>query len=431
MDIENHPIPQDVTGFQFKLIGQMTVKEFAYLAAGCVLAYIIFVLPIFPFIKIPLALAAFVFGIVMAFIPIHGRPASLMISFYLKSLFTQDQYIYQKQGGNLSILASIPSSYHPKEDSRDKAKLESYLKSIHASKSQNPLDQKESVFLNSISTISTEPSPQLQTIAANTNPVPNYVPHEKSELQEKIDSIAIADGKNEVPQILTVEKEGKEKKSSQIEQKTKQSEEIEGLEKAEEIEKELEEAKKEEAQKPLDLFNQAHQKVQDLEKQLAEALSQKAKLEEEFLTLRQKIETQNKEIMSPSVQEAQKKETPNVRKIPNANIKQTGLIAPDIPNIVCGIVKNPRGSVIPNILIEVKDQERNPVRAFKTNPLGQFASATALPNGEYIIEIEDPSGKNKFDAIALTLNGQIIEPLEIISTDEREELRRSLFGKTG
>ncbi|EKD47460.1 MAG: hypothetical protein ACD_66C00049G0001, partial [uncultured bacterium] len=28
--MEQHPVPQNVTGFQFKLIGDITLKQFAY-----------------------------------------------------------------------------------------------------------------------------------------------------------------------------------------------------------------------------------------------------------------------------------------------------------------------------------------------------------------------------------------------------------------
>ena len=74
-----------------------------------------------------------------------------------------------------------------------------------------------------------------------------------------------------------------------------------------------------------------------------------------------------------------------------------------------------------------KDKEGNPVRAFKTNEVGRFASATPLMNGTYAIEFEDPKGANRFDIVSFSVEGSIILPLEIISTDTREELRRELF----
>ena len=108
--------------------------------------------------------------------------------------------------------------------------------------------------------------------------------------------------------------------------------------------------------------------------------------------------------------------------------KSIGLpIASQEPNLITGIVKDPRGNPLPNILVEVKDPEDNPVRAFKTNGLGQFAAATSLTNGKYIIAFEDPKGQNKFDTVEIEATGTPIMPLEIISVDPREELRRELF----
>jgi hypothetical protein len=69
-----------------------------------------------------------------------------------------------------------------------------------------------------------------------------------------------------------------------------------------------------------------------------------------------------------------------------------------------------------------------PVRAFKTNALGQFTAATPLANGEYEVILEDPKKANEFEKIHITLDGSIFEPLEINSVDDRERLRRELFG---
>jgi hypothetical protein len=83
--------------------------------------------------------------------------------------------------------------------------------------------------------------------------------------------------------------------------------------------------------------------------------------------------------------------------------------------------------MLSNILVEVKDKDGNPVRAFKTNALGQFASATPLSNGIYEIELEDAKKQHAFKAIQINANGQIMLPIEIISHDAREELRKALF----
>jgi hypothetical protein len=86
--------------------------------------------------------------------------------------------------------------------------------------------------------------------------------------------------------------------------------------------------------------------------------------------------------------------------------------------------------VLPNILVEIMNEQNVPVRAFKTNALGQFAAATPLPNGKYIVILEDPRKQNEFEQIQISLEGKIFNPLEITSMDQREKLRRELFGAT-
>ena len=72
--MEQHPIPQDVTGFQFKLIGSMTVKQFGFVAAGIILAVILYYLPIKGLLAIPIKMILIpiygISGIIISFVPI-------------------------------------------------------------------------------------------------------------------------------------------------------------------------------------------------------------------------------------------------------------------------------------------------------------------------------------------------------------------------
>ena len=117
-----------------------------------------------------------------------------------------------------------------------------------------------------------------------------------------------------------------------------------------------------------------------------------------------------------------------VHNIPKEMVKSVGLPhVSDTPNVIVGIVKDSRGNVLSGMLVEVKDKDNNPVRAFKTNQLGQFASATPLAPGTYTIELEDPKKQHTFDIIQIVADNQVLLPIEIISHDEREALRKQLF----
>lgn len=320
--MENHPIPQDVTGFQFKLIGNMTVKQFAYLTIGIVFAVVLWQLPISFLIKFPFCAFFAILGAGLAFLPVSGRPMDLMIGNYIKALIRPTQFVYSKVGGQIYFPNKAPTvSAGPVRQYKNvispfpKDKLKAYLESLEQVGPKNKVDEKENNFLMSIAGFAADniSTPQLN-------------------LQQ-----------GSIPRNPPI--------------------------------------------KPL--------------------INQK--------------ET----VFSPTM-------TAQPIAAPVQTVKQTGIMknipaTPDFPNLITGITRDPRGNALSNILVEIKDKDGNPVRAFKTNEFGRFASATPLINGEYSIEFEDPKTQNKFEKILINATGQIIPPIDAVSIDTREELRRSLF----
>lgn len=288
--MDNHPIPQDVTGFQFKLIGNLTVKQFAYLATGVVLAWALYQLPVNIFLKFPFCALSAILGIGLAFIPVSGRPMDVMIGNYIKALLRPTQFIYQKIGGQI---------YLP-----DKAPLAAVKNLRQYANTLNPFPKDQlKTYLESLNT-----APALNIAQANPQP--------------------IAAAQPDVP-------------------------------------------------------------------------------------------------MQPQIFRGQTKTTLFAPRTLNRQNDVSS--ASESPNLITGITKDARGNALPSILVEVKDKDGNPIRAFRTNEFGRFASATPLTNGTYTIEFEDPKAQNKFEKIIINVTGQIIPPIEIISIDTREELRRSLF----
>lgn len=84
---------------------------------------------------------------------------------------------------------------------------------------------------------------------------------------------------------------------------------------------------------------------------------------------------------------------------------------PTTPNVINGIVKDNKGLLMDTVVIIVKDHNGDPVRAFKTNKIGQFAVSTPLPNGTYTLELEKKDFD--FDIIEVDVNGGILPPIEI------------------
>jgi hypothetical protein len=418
--MENHPIPQDITGFQFKLVGNMTVKQFVYLAVGAIFAWLFFFMLGLPtLIKWPLSIISFSIGAMLAFVPIDGRPMDQMIGNFIKALISPTQFIYQKEGVKLpaSNVAPKPAAVIiPPPPQTVKANIQApALKPISApsiSQASQPIpmpSQAAQVSANAVQV----PTPAAPPAPIITAPQIPSAPHGVI---------------TELDEPENIKKDNEEAKEIKMENLALAGQVVE-------LKKQLEE-KQDPAPQPAapQAPTQATQPVQpppppttDLERQLEEARRQKEALEKELLELRAKAAQAAQPKFDPIVAKPLAP-TQRVRKVPPGMEKAAGIPSiPEAPNLITGIVKDPRGNPLPNILIEVKDQDSNPVRAFKTNGLGKFASATSLSNGKYLITFEDSKEQHKFDAVEIEMTGSPVMPLEIISVDPREELRRELF----
>jgi len=93
----------------------------------------------------------------------------------------------------------------------------------------------------------------------------------------------------------------------------------------------------------------------------------------------------------------------------------TNVPALNKPNILWGFVKDTSGKSMQDIVVIIKNIRGEPVRATKTNELGQFILTTPLNNGKYIAEISSGSKKEfSFDSISLEASGNVIPPIEFL-----------------
>lgn len=81
------------------------------------------------------------------------------------------------------------------------------------------------------------------------------------------------------------------------------------------------------------------------------------------------------------------------------------------PNVVNGIIKDAQDNYLEGVVVVIYDKEGLPVRALKTNKLGQFTSSTPLPNGIYTVELEKDNFI--FDVLEVELVSQVMPPLAI------------------
>ncbi len=84
------------------------------------------------------------------------------------------------------------------------------------------------------------------------------------------------------------------------------------------------------------------------------------------------------------------------------------------PNTLHGVVKGSEGKVLTDVLLIVKNEREEPVRALKTDSLGRFELLSKLSNGKYSIEVK-PSDEMKlsFEKISVELKGEVVPPFVI------------------
>ncbi len=98
--MDSHPIPKNVTEFEFHLVGDMTVKQFIYLALGLATAYLTFVLygSTLPFIAWPTIVISGLVGAAYAFLPIQERPLDHWTASFFRAVFTPTKRGWVFQG---------------------------------------------------------------------------------------------------------------------------------------------------------------------------------------------------------------------------------------------------------------------------------------------------------------------------------------------
>lgn len=95
--MEQHPIPQNISSYEFKLVGEMTLKQFLKAAAGIVLALILNSTKLIFFIKWPLSIGFAALGLALAFVPLEDRPLETWIMSFLKSIYSPTIFLYKKR----------------------------------------------------------------------------------------------------------------------------------------------------------------------------------------------------------------------------------------------------------------------------------------------------------------------------------------------
>src|SRR4030042_4631996 len=94
--MEQHPIPQNISSYQFRLVGDMTLKQFFQLAGGIVVGLIFYSSPLLPIIKWPFTIGSALLGVLLAFVPLEERPLERWIFAFFRAIYAPTEFFWKR-----------------------------------------------------------------------------------------------------------------------------------------------------------------------------------------------------------------------------------------------------------------------------------------------------------------------------------------------
>lgn len=429
--MEEHAVPQDITGFKFKLIGDMTIKQFGELAFGAISAYIIYASGLYPLFKWPLVVFFAAFGVALAFLPISERPLDVWLINFFRAIYRPTYYVWKKDPGARVVSEADFMPGFMTTTMGDVTRAQPSL----TTQPVGPLPQEKRMAPSMTPTpevkeTTTPPPPPPPTDAAPqagkilsveellkqrqtpTTPAPVSVPTqtqetEKVEQKPAVQTDAGGGSPFTIEQLVAL----RQQKQASNDQSTTLalSEGEKQIAEQANVVKELM-IKIDEIKNKIALDPKADQEA--LAKQLTELLEKRSQEGEKLSSLRKKVsDTRVSAVAVPEYKEPVKAPA-KVRVVPKTVPQQSPTIRlTDLPNVINGLVTDSFEKPLESVILVIKDQAGNSIRAFKTNKIGQFVVSTPMQNGTYILELEK-NGFN-FDTLEVTLNGQVLAPLAI------------------
>lgn len=414
--MRQHPIPQDITNYKFHLIGSMTLKQFGELAAGVIIAVIIYSTNLIDIVKWGLILFVVGLAAMVAFVPIEERPLDHWIITFFKNLWRPTKFYWKKKNEvpdfmNYKIHQINQEFSSPEVDLNParKQRIHEYLSSIPKNGEEiDAWDQAENQRIGSL--ISTFDEVEVDHIEVKTEAKKEEKPNLKTRVRNlkapsRLKAEETVEIVNENPAPVIEETETKEaiiqETSPVLEEISIAEPQIEQV-----VEETIPETILETPVEPVVEITPEIQEIQEdpVEEQVPEAVS----TEEAVQTIEEAEIEENTEAEAAP---AQQLETPTEIIQSRINNELPIPARPDVPNKLAGMIFNQAGEIIPNALIEIKNKKGQSNRIVKSNQFGQFFIRTPLENGKYQMFIE--SGDYQFEPFDLKLKGEIIPPIEI------------------
>lgn len=362
--MREHHIPQDIVGYRFHIVGSMTLKQFAELAMGVILGMIIYATNLPPIIKWPLVFTAGALGAIAAFLPIEERPLDHWITAFFKTLYRPTKFFWKKSSKIPDVFTfEVGKGIMEKKDDID----------------LTPIRRK-----------------RIKEYLASTKSISNYRDKYDRETQDRINDI-MQFFDEVIPDKVEVTKQV-EKPDLKIRARS--------LKNLSSIKEEAVVYKQTTQSKTILLTTQVAQRTGVPVTEITNAETHSA------------VAQEKKQIISKQLAAyVTSNDTNNQSNLDGNPVVFNASLPfpskPTTPNKLVGMILTTNNELIPEAIIEIKDDQNRIVRAVKSNALGQFFISTPLKKGGYNIIITHP--KYQFNSQKVVLKNELVEPIEVKS----------------
>lgn len=362
-----HAVPQQISSYQFRLVGDMTIKQFFEVAGGALISLLIYATGLPFIIKWPLIIFFILFGAALAFVPLEERPLEEWLLAFVRSVYSPTQFTWQ-HGKTKDVFApesAADTQTQPAQSDQDT------LATTDTTKPKGVLgkfEEAERAFLQKIGQItaaSTASAPTTQTTNA-VSPPTQQASNPSTVTADMITTPGV--------QHLAGDLRGTVGAELPNNQQTQQS----GNGNA-----------------GVSVPETGVVTVDRPKREQSYVAEQAPVGQGEVYSVDQILSGQAS-VAAQQARFSQHAAPPE---------------PPTQPNTIVGQVLDPEGRIVEGAILEVKDQSGRPVRALKTNKAGHFMVVTPLLPGTYQI-ITEKEGLS-FDPVEFLAENKVIGPIAV------------------
>jgi len=107
--MERHPVPQNLMDVEFKLFGALTIRQFGYLAAGCLIGVMVYFSGLPVILRLIFIVISVGTGLFMSLVKINGQPSTVWLQNFLLSMLVPQERLWRKTALVPEVLREDPT----------------------------------------------------------------------------------------------------------------------------------------------------------------------------------------------------------------------------------------------------------------------------------------------------------------------------------